>query len=629
MVYICLSKKLPMKNNYLLLLSAGMILSTGSAHAQLGSGTSNDPYQITNCDELQKMETKLTSYWILMNDVDCAQTQTGGGQWTTTGFRPIGADSTAAFMGNFNGKCFVVKNLYINRPSQNCVGLFGYAKTATITGVGLINAYIKGNDFTGGVIGYKLSTTTDNCFSNGYVKGAGYTGGIMGRSINYQGTQASLINCFSKADIEGGNRTGGVAGIVTTYQGGGSYITNCFSEGNVTGLNSVGGVSGDCATYQGGSAQLMNCYAKGNVSGSVNVGGLSGEVGPLMGGGGYVIQSYATGNVSGTTAVGGLVGDFGPNSGGATQIYNTYATGNVNGTDRIGGLVGNDYSIGTGWGIDTSYSAGIVTGTTNKGGFVGYESGTATYNTDYWNNTVNPSLQDIGNLGNNAGIFASSTAQMQTQGTYTSWDFTKVWIMSNGGYPVLRANITGSGSCNSATMLKAAFNYNVKKNCENDTVPFIDKSNGQPTGWNWNFGDPSSGVNNTSTLQNPAHRFTSAGTYMVKLVSTKGTSKDSVTTPIIVINCTTGAPEKEAAASMLSLYPNPSKGEFIMSFYSAQAQKAELSVLNSLGQEVMTQALAVHAGANGIPVKLDVPAGIYFVKLRVADSIIAEKLMVR
>lgn len=38
------------------------------------------------------------------------------------------------------------------------------------------------------------------------------------------------------------------------------------------------------------------------------------------------------------------------------------------------------------------------------------------------------------------------------------------------------------------------------------------------TGMQWNFGDPSSGVNNTSTLQNPTHAFTTLGTYTVSLV---------------------------------------------------------------------------------------------------------------
>jgi PKD repeat protein len=40
--------------------------------------------------------------------------------------------------------------------------------------------------------------------------------------------------------------------------------------------------------------------------------------------------------------------------------------------------------------------------------------------------------------------------------------------------------------------------------------------------WNWNFGDPTSGVSNTSILQNPTHVFAAAGTYTVKLITFTG-----------------------------------------------------------------------------------------------------------
>ncbi|HRY32615.1 MAG TPA: PKD domain-containing protein [Bacteroidales bacterium] len=56
------------------------------------------------------------------------------------------------------------------------------------------------------------------------------------------------------------------------------------------------------------------------------------------------------------------------------------------------------------------------------------------------------------------------------------------------------------------------------------TAHFTDLSTATPplfiTGWNWNFGDPASGVNNTSALQNPVHHFTATGYYTVCLVIT-------------------------------------------------------------------------------------------------------------
>ena len=53
--------------------------------------------------------------------------------------------------------------------------------------------------------------------------------------------------------------------------------------------------------------------------------------------------------------------------------------------------------------------------------------------------------------------------------------------------------------------------------CSN-LVSFTDSSLGNITTWNWNFGDPISGPNNTSFLQNPTHAFSAAGTYTVTLI---------------------------------------------------------------------------------------------------------------
>ena len=53
--------------------------------------------------------------------------------------------------------------------------------------------------------------------------------------------------------------------------------------------------------------------------------------------------------------------------------------------------------------------------------------------------------------------------------------------------------------------------------------------------WLWNFGDPASGVNNTSALQNPTHLFTESGVFNVKLIiKTKDGCSDSITKPVLV-----------------------------------------------------------------------------------------------
>jgi PKD repeat protein len=52
------------------------------------------------------------------------------------------------------------------------------------------------------------------------------------------------------------------------------------------------------------------------------------------------------------------------------------------------------------------------------------------------------------------------------------------------------------------------------------SVSFTDSSLNVPTSWAWDFGDPSSGNNNTSILQNPTHLFTLPGNYLMSLTAT-------------------------------------------------------------------------------------------------------------
>ena len=65
--------------------------------------------------------------------------------------------------------------------------------------------------------------------------------------------------------------------------------------------------------------------------------------------------------------------------------------------------------------------------------------------------------------------------------------------------------------------------FSVENQCFTDSTYFYDESfvnNSIITEWFWDFDDPASGANNTSTLQNPSHYFTNFGTYDVKLLVT-------------------------------------------------------------------------------------------------------------
>lgn len=76
--------------------------------------------------------------------------------------------------------------------------------------------------------------------------------------------------------------------------------------------------------------------------------------------------------------------------------------------------------------------------------------------------------------------------------------------------------------------------------CIGKAVNFADAStvsSGTITSWNWNFGDAGSGANNSSTLQNPQHIFSTAGTYTVQLtVGTLNQCNSTVISKQVVVN---------------------------------------------------------------------------------------------
>lgn len=602
-----------MKKLYFLASVCFLLFGVQNLYAQSGgNGTAGSPYQIKNCDDLQAMEKYKSAYWELMNDIDCSATKNGTGQWSSSGFRPVG-DSVGRFSGNFNGNCYHINNLYINRPGKNYVGLFGYTdSSANISHVQILNADITGHNFTGIAIGMKLSTYFDDCSTSGKVNGANYTGGVVGMSDNYQGTAAAITNSSSSATVNGTNFTGGVVGKITTFQGGASYVTNCFATGNVTGNNSTGGVAGDCGTYQGGGAELQYCYSSGMVTGNDSVGGLVGNMGPIMGGGSYIIQSYSTGNVSGKTDVGGLAGFNGPNSGGGSTVYDSYSQGSVTGTTNVGGLIGYEIATGSGYGIDTCYSTGVVTGTTNVGGFTGDQSNTPVFATDYWDSTANITLKSVGNLGSVSGITPASTGQMQLQPTYVSWNFTSIWSISASSFPVLFPSPSG-GTCNFPNTLAAAFNFTPDSTCAGDTVYFTDMSINSPTAWHWNFGDPGSGSNDSSTLQNPVHIFTAMGTFTVTLVVTKGINKDTATA-LVKINCAVLGLQQITKQNSVNVYPNPGIGNYILSIENTMPAGNKLDIYNALGEKVYSARLT----GNNTHCSIDLsnqPGGIFLYRL--------------
>jgi gliding motility-associated-like protein len=81
----------------------------------------------------------------------------------------------------------------------------------------------------------------------------------------------------------------------------------------------------------------------------------------------------------------------------------------------------------------------------------------------------------------------------------------------------------------------ANFTYTIKYGCVKDTVLFFNNG-ANATNWSWDFDDAASGVNNTSTLQNPVHIFSSFGTKNVKLTLNNAICTDTKTNVVNLDN---------------------------------------------------------------------------------------------
>ena len=128
---------------------------------------------------------------------------------TFRSWTPIGKES-ARFYRTFDGNNHTISGLYYDNSDSTgkMIGLFGYINGGTVKNVGVIDSYINGYEFIGGISGYMLKGTITNCYFKGSIIANAYIGGICGLNSD------TISNCYSMASIRGGEYQGGIAGRV-------------------------------------------------------------------------------------------------------------------------------------------------------------------------------------------------------------------------------------------------------------------------------------------------------------------------------------------------------------------------------------------------------------------------------
>lgn len=250
-----------------------LVLKTSINFVANGDGSEDSPYEIVTADELKALSEYVNdghscqnTYFKLTADIDL-----GGEEWT-----PIGSENFS-FQGTFDGNDCTVSGLYINKPVESDLGLFGVIDMggmvknlgvsgsidgseifSTVGGIAGRNkgtienchnaATIASNNMAGGIVGSVSDGSITSCYNVGTVIGGSETGGIVGRASD----GGIIQSCYNAGEVSG-TKVGGIAGCTR-----GSFVANCYNTGHIEGINEdsyVGGIAGE-----GGAVLLENCY---------------------------------------------------------------------------------------------------------------------------------------------------------------------------------------------------------------------------------------------------------------------------------------------------------------------------------------------------------------------------------
>lgn len=245
-----------------------------------GSGTVDDPFIITDWNDLRNINTMVTSdsYYRLGNDID--KNSAGFKEWSPIGYLN---GEYQAFRGHFDGNDHSIGPIEIQstpdiKDGNAWVGLFGLLGAGSTIKNTNVNVDINipnthGGDYVnvGGIAGGSATASFKivNCHSSGSIvcdirnwKASSRTGGIVGYARS-----GTIDQCSNEATVSMNAHLAYVGGIAGET-GSGTTVRDCHNSGNV----SSGGISvwshGDA--YSGGivglkqaGSQIINCVNTG------------------------------------------------------------------------------------------------------------------------------------------------------------------------------------------------------------------------------------------------------------------------------------------------------------------------------------------------------------------------------
>lgn len=275
-----------------------------------GNGTIDNPYIITNPKQLDMIRLNEYAYYKLGNDIDLTyDTQNEKGLFYNDGLGWEPIDYLYGFNGGLDGDNHKIIGLYINRPSENNVGLFRRTFNANYAGLYFRNIIfedvnITGKNYVGTLIGnaygsnYERTLVISNISVSGSILGNNYVGGIIGQISggsglsNYQVDDSSCSsrhcfnNLFNSATVSGNDYIGGIVGLMSTQ----NYfnvsnsnwrstivVNNWQNIGNINSDINASGLVGNLLIQNGNTVTINNSISTGRLNGE-NTAGIVGQV---------------------------------------------------------------------------------------------------------------------------------------------------------------------------------------------------------------------------------------------------------------------------------------------------------------------------------------------------------------
>lgn len=218
----------------LIIISLSLLTFMPSFRAEVtsltGTGTKDDPFKITNEEELSFVEKAMRSKEMIAGILATNASYSLEQDLDMTDYNFNGLD-------NFTGELFDGKNhtITVNINKTGSAGFINNAYDASIS-----DSAVSANFLEGMVI--------KDLTIKGSIKGTDNVGGLIGLAgaKKMAGTDStptylyiSLVNCVNLANVEGTNNVGGLVGA-----GSGNKLTNCLNQGKVIGGRFIAGIVG-------------------------------------------------------------------------------------------------------------------------------------------------------------------------------------------------------------------------------------------------------------------------------------------------------------------------------------------------------------------------------------------------